>query len=176
MKIHIQEKRSSMLRILAFSSRTGSDILYLDKFFTEESIYNTAKCEIVGIVTNNPTSPLLTDFSKEKYVLPSQPTLQDYQKYVEKWRKMSDIIILSGYLRVLPPELCSMFEIYNAHPGDIVQHPELKGLDPQKKAIELRLTTTGVVIHEVTLEIDSGKIIARLVSPIRTEDTEESLS
>lgn len=70
------------------------------------------------------------------------------------------IITLHGYLRILPQEVCKTDNlIYNSHPGDIISFPELKGKDPQQKALDLKLDHTGVVIHEVTSNVDSGKIV-----------------
>lgn len=69
-----------------------------------------------------------------------------------------DFITLHGYLRILP-EL--PVKAYNGHPGDIVTYPELKGKDPQQKALDLKLPQTGCIIHEVTQELDSGTIVAQ---------------
>ena len=45
------------------------------------------------------------------------------------------------------------------HPGDIVKYPSLKGIHPQKKALQMGLEETGVVIHEVDKTVDGGEII-----------------
>ena len=67
---------------------------------------------------------------------------------------------MHGYLRIIPEYLCTNFHILNLHPGLITTYPELKGFNPQEKAFKLGLPTSGVVIHEVIPEVDSGKIIA----------------
>ena len=73
----------------------------------------------------------------------------------------NSLITLHGYLRILPPEALHPSNIIlNGHPGDIINFPELKGFNPQKKAIELGLPYTGTVIHHVTSEVDNGPIIA----------------
>ena len=38
-----------------------------------------------------------------------------------------------------PGEVCEKRNIYNGHPGLITQYPQLKGKDPQQKAIDLGL-------------------------------------
>tara|TARA_B100000575_G_scaffold24030_2_gene16340 strand:- start:3545 stop:4075 length:531 start_codon:yes stop_codon:yes gene_type:complete len=81
-------------------------------------------------------------------------------------------ITLHGYLRIMP-EIPN--EMYNGHPGDIIKYPELKGKDPQKKALELGLPTTGCVIHKVTKEVDSGEILDYNTLKILEDETEESL-
>lgn len=83
-------------------------------------------------------------------------------------------ITLHGYLRLIPQDGISD-NMYNVHPGDIVKYPELKGIHPQAKAIELNLPSTGVVIHKVIPEVDSGEIISSAEYTINNNETEHSL-
>ena len=83
------------------------------------------------------------------------------------------IITLHGYLRIIPDKICDKFVVINGHPGDIVEYPELKGKDPQKKALELKLPSTGVVLHKAIAEVDAGEILLRAYHPIR-EGTDEN--
>lgn len=85
------------------------------------------------------------------------------------------LVTLHGYLRILPAEVCDHHTVINGHPGDIVLHPELKGKDPQKKALELGLESTGVVLHQAIAEVDAGEIITRAYYPIPEGCTEEQL-
>lgn len=87
----------------------------------------------------------------------------------------STVVTLHGYLRILPPSTAMSQEIYNGHPGDIVKWPQLKGKDPQAKAIAMKLDSTGCVIHRVTPEVDEGNIVRHLAIKISEDDTEESL-
>lgn len=72
------------------------------------------------------------------------------------------IITLNGYLRIIPDNIVDSNEIiYNVHPGDIENYPELKGKHPQQAALELKLPSTGVIIHKVDKTVDGGEIIDR---------------
>jgi folate-dependent phosphoribosylglycinamide formyltransferase PurN len=84
------------------------------------------------------------------------------------------LVTLHGYLRLIPQNAISD-RMYNVHPGDIVKYPELKGIHPQAKALELGLSSTGVVIHEVTPEVDNGKIISSAQYTIDSNETKYSL-
>ena len=92
------------------------------------------------------------------------------EEYSGKW-----LITLHGYLRILPADICEKFEVYNGHPGDIRTYPILKGKDPQKKALELKLPTTGTVIHRVTPEVDEGEIMRLHACRIEENETLDSL-
>jgi folate-dependent phosphoribosylglycinamide formyltransferase PurN len=64
--------------------------------------------------------------------------------------------------------------ILNLHPGVL---PLLAGKDPQKKALDLKLKSTGNTIHIVTEKIDdSSCIIGTDEVFIDERETEESLS
>ena len=54
--------------------------------------------------------------------LPNIPTLED----IENVLKDNAIITLHGWLRIMPPDICEKYLIYNGHPGLITKYPELK--------------------------------------------------
>lgn len=85
------------------------------------------------------------------------------------------LITLHGYLRILPQEVVEKHEVINGHPGDIIKYPELKGKDPQAKAIELGLPSTGVVLHKAVAEVDAGEILKHQVRTIHAGTTTEQL-
>lgn len=164
-----------MIHILAWSSRSGSDLIYLYNYLES---HPTLQTRISGVVTNNKTSKLV-DFCKENeircFLLPEKPELGDYLSYLGLWKKW-DYSFLMGWMRILPSEVCSELEILNCHPGLITKYPLLKGKDPQRRALELGLSFTGVVIHRVSPEVDSGEILLEEEILIENTDTEETLS
>ena len=86
----------------------------------------------------------------------SKPTVEQYLELFPK----DALITMHGWLRIVPGEVCEKRNIYNGHPGLITKHPELKGKDPQLKAIELGHNVGGCIIHEATAELDGGPIAA----------------
>ena len=70
------------------------------------------------------------------------------------------LITLNGWLRIVPSDKCSKFNIYNGHPGLITKYPELKGKDPQQRAIDNlhKYDYIGSVVHKVVEEVDAGEI------------------
>lgn len=73
-------------------------------------------------------------------------------------------VLLIGYLRILSKEVCERHEIYNVHPADIVNYPELKGKDPiervyQEDPAHIKYDRLGVVLHRVIPEVDEGQIL-----------------
>lgn len=70
------------------------------------------------------------------------------------------VVTLNGWLKIVPEEICDKWNIYNGHPGLITKYPELKGKDPQIRAIEGDYETAGCVIHKAVAEVDGGEIIS----------------
>lgn len=85
---------------------------------------------------------------------PTENELRDILQYFE-----DPIITLHGWLRVMPADICSEFNIYNGHPGLITEYPELKGKDPQVRAFEGKYEVAGAVIHKVTAGVDEGRVL-----------------
>ena len=141
---------------VAFFSMTGSEIQKI----SQRLEINPDKIFIHYNKRLNPVDFVLNSEINNK-LIKNKPNVEDFD-CLNLYEIIGEtpIITLHGFLRIVPPEICSKFKIYNCHPGDIITYPELKGLDPQKKAVELKLPTTGVVIHEVSPELDSGEIVA----------------
>lgn len=84
------------------------------------------------------------------------------------------VVTLHGYNRIIP-ERALTEKMYNVHPGDTIKYPELRGKDPQKKALELGLNSTGVIIHQVDEGVDTGETQMVGTHPIREGITEKEL-
>jgi folate-dependent phosphoribosylglycinamide formyltransferase PurN len=156
------------MKWVAFYSQTGSEIVNISKAInrwpdlvvTNKQDDKTTHVELVQRVRHGETN-LVT--------LPAWPKEIDYLKAAdqlgfsilrEEWMK-EVLITLHGYLRILPPDFTKSSTIYNGHPGAIHIHPELKGLNPQKKAWTENHIRVGCVIHKVIPELDDGPIVEK---------------
>jgi folate-dependent phosphoribosylglycinamide formyltransferase PurN len=138
---------------IVFFSQTGTEIVDIaeslgrwpDKIITNKRPENLRKIndKLLG---------------KEIVYLPNKPSLKDYQEILNKHDDL--IITLHGWLRIMPAEICNEYAIFNGHPGLITEYPELKGKDPQMRALEGKYPVMGCVLHKVTAGVDEGKVIA----------------
>lgn len=92
-----------------------------------------------------------------------------------------DIVTLHGYMRIIPESVIRKnAPIYNGHPGLITRYPELKGKDPQVRAmVDLdQYEYIGCVLHRVTEDLDGGPIISFKETPVTEElkDSEQAWS
>ena len=145
-----------MKRWVTFFSQTGSEIANVaTRLFHCPDVIITNKESIDGI-----DNELLKIGYERMYFLPKKPTIEDYETAFEDAKITPDdtIITLHGYLRILPPELCSRFNIVNCHPALISHFPELKGFDPQKRSVGYDVI--GTTLHKVIAEVDAGEIVS----------------
>lgn len=145
------------MKWVAFYSYTGSEL---------KQVIEKLKHVPDIIVTNNP-EPVDAFSAYNVHSVPYRPTIADYDTIFDQLQgtPVEDIVItLHGWNRIVPDVLCSYYIIYNVHPGDVIKYPVLRGADPQRKAIELQLPDTCVIIHEVTPVLDGGPIIRKSTS------------
>lgn len=145
---------------IAFFSQTGSEISTIIK--------KTGKHPFAVITTNKDFIPSPTNEKniREKFEFENIFIIDrniEEIKYESLLKNLNvsreDLITLHGYLRIIPASICKYYSIYNLHPGLITKYPILKGKDPQQKAFNLGLKESGVIIHKVVPEVDSGPVV-----------------
>ena len=63
-------------------------------------------------------------------------------------------------------------KILNIHPSLL---PKYKGLNTHKRVLENGEKLTGCTVHEVTPELDSGRILGQATVPVLPNDTVETI-
>jgi len=71
------------------------------------------------------------------------------------------LICLVGCLKILPKDLCDRHFVVNLHPANIVQYPELKGLNPVEKFFELFAgeEPQANVLHRAREDVDNADCV-----------------
>ena len=136
---------------IAFFSQTGSEIVEVSKLLGRWPNM---------IVTNERPEHLRKihpALEARVIFVENNPTEEELGVLVDCFE--NPLVTLHGWLRIMPPSICNDYEIYNGHPGLITEYPELKGKDPQQKAFDLGLESSGCVIHRVTEGVDEGEIL-----------------
>ena len=85
-----------------------------------------------------------------------------------------ELICLAGFMRVLSSSFVDSWtgKILNIHPSLL---PKYKGLNTHKRVLENGERLTGCTVHEVTPELDSGRILGQATVPVLPNDTVESI-
>ena len=79
-----------------------------------------------------------------------------------------DLILLAGFMRILSPEFIKEIKIpiVNIHPSLL---PKYKGTHAIERAYNSGDTESGITIHYVNEELDSGEIILQKAIPIEKD-------
>src|SRR5271169_5592805 len=86
-----------------------------------------------------------------------------------------EIVCLAGFMRLLTAWFVARWSgrMLNIHPALL---PQFKGLHTHRRALEAKAKQHGATVHFVSLDMDSGPIIAQDSVPVLDGDTEETLA
>jgi len=91
-----------------------------------------------------------------------------------------DLVFLAGYLKKMGPTVLRAYEnrIFNIHPSLLPKYggEGMYGIKVHKAVLEAAETETGITIHRVSAEYDTGEIIAQRKVPVLDGDTPETLA
>jgi len=83
-----------------------------------------------------------------------------------------DLIVLAGYMRILPSEIVNNHKIINIHPSLL---PKFKGMNSIEEAYNAKVPKTGVTVHYVDEGVDTGAVIEQVEIDIMPDITIEEL-
>jgi phosphoribosylglycinamide formyltransferase 1 len=98
------------------------------------------------------------------------------RRYIEAVAALDPaLIVLAGFMRVVKPGFLAAFSgrVINLHPSLL---PSFPGLDGIGQALRYGVRVTGCTVHEVTAEIDAGRILDQTAVRVEPDDTASSLA
>lgn len=89
--------------------------------------------------------------------------------------RQPDLVLLSGYMRIVGAELVDEFagRMINQHPSLL---PRYKGLNTYSRVLAAGDQHHGASVHFVTAELDGGPVIAQVRVPVLDDDDPASLA
>ncbi|HEY3391026.1 MAG TPA: phosphoribosylglycinamide formyltransferase [Prolixibacteraceae bacterium] len=165
-----------MKNIAIFASGSGSNAENIIRYFK-----NHPSVKIDSVWSNK----------KEAYVLQRAQNLgvearyftrEDFRgsdKMVKELQlRKVDLIVLAGFLWLVPPEFVSSFNIINIHPALLPAYggKGMYGSIVHESIIRNREKESGITIHLVNNEFDKGEHLLQVKCPVFPEDTAETLA
>ena len=85
-----------------------------------------------------------------------------------------DLVVLAGFMRILSADFVRVWRghILNIHPSIL---PAFKGAHAIRDAFAYGVKVTGVTVHFVTEDLDTGPVVAQEAVPVAPRDTLKSL-
>ena len=170
------------LNLCVLASGRGSNLKSIIR--SQKSGKISSKVAIV--ISNNSNSGALN--IAESYQIPnfhlSQRMFSSESEYVKKFSELLrsynvDLIILAGYMKLIPVEIVREYKnrILNIHPALIPSFcgKGLYGLKVHEAVLNYGAKVTGVTVHLVDEEYDTGPIVLQKTLKVKDDDTPESL-
>ena len=149
-----------MFKIAVLASGSGSNAQNIYEYFEDSQL---ARVEL--IVTNNPKAGVISRFQdKNTAVLVFDPSTGS-QEMLNKLKSSVDIILLAGYMRLIPKDWTKAFahRIVNIHPALL---PKFGGKGMYGRRVHQAVSESGdlksgITIHLVNERYDEGAIVAQ---------------
>jgi phosphoribosylglycinamide formyltransferase-1 len=165
-----------MKRIAIFASGSGTNAQKIIEYFAEskdivvdslwsnnENAYALIRAERLGVETFT--------FDKEELYYSNEILDQLNDRRI-------DMIVLAGFLWLLPQSLTELFIVVNIHPALLPKFggKGMYGLHVHKAVLAGKEKESGITIHYVNERYDSGDIIFQAKCPVYETDTPEELA
>ena len=92
---------------------------------------------------------------------------------IDAWQPA--LVVLAGFMRILTSAFVTHYagRLVNIHPSLL---PAFPGLNTYQQALDAGCKITGATVHQVTVDVDHGPILAQAVVPIIAGDTAATLA
>lgn len=171
------------MNIAVFASHGGSDLQAIIDGCKNEQINAT----VVVVISNNKDSVALQR-AKNENIPNFHMSAKKYgseeilAKEILNILKQNDVdmIFLAGYMRLLHASILEKYDnrIFNIHPALLPKFggKGMFGMNVHNAVIQAKEKETGVTIHRVNAEYDSGEIVAQTKVAVMENDTPEILA
>jgi phosphoribosylglycinamide formyltransferase 1 len=163
-------------RIALFASGSGTNAQNIIEYFSEnESVV------IDSLWTNNPDAYALErakKFGIRTFVF-SREEFRKTNKVVEELQKRKvNLIVLAGFLWLIPANLIQNFRIINIHPALLPKYggKGMYGMKVHEAVVENKDSESGISIHFVNEKYDEGEIIFQAKCAVSPNDLPEDVA
>lgn len=145
-----------------------------------DAIENNELDAKINIVISNNSDAYALERAKKSNI--KTYVLKDYKDEKELYDVLKksdvDLVILAGYLKLIPVNVIRDFTLINTHPALLPKYggKGMYGMNVHRAVVENKEKETGVTLHFVNEEYDKGKIIAQTKVKVSKKDTPEDVS
>ena len=162
-------------KIVIFISGKGTNALNIINWFRDSN-----EISVIKVYSNNKNSP---SFNNKNDSIIDASYFSNEQLSTSVFEELKiidpDLIVLAGFLKKIPNTYIDYFKnkIINIHPSILPSYggKGMYGSKIHNKVIENNETETGITIHYVSNQYDSGEIIFQKKISIEDNDTARSI-
>ncbi len=168
--------KMNVKKIALFASGSGTNAENIIKYFSGND-----EIRVDSLWSNKPGALALQ--RAEKYgvetVVFNRSQLNETGEVVQKLkeRKIS-LIVLAGFLWLIPENLINNFTIINIHPALLPKYggKGMYGMRVHQAVVENREKESGITIHYVNQAYDEGQVIFQEKCPVLPDDKPEDVA
>lgn len=164
-----------MKHIVIFASGGGSNAEVIINHFK-----NSTEVKVVAVVCNNKNAGVIEKAhgNDVPVITINKNDLTGSNLALKLKALRTDLIVLAGFLWLIPAHLIQEFAIINIHPSLLPKHggKGMYGLNVHKAVLAANDTESGMTVHKVSEEYDRGEIILQATCDVLPTDTPETLA
>jgi phosphoribosylglycinamide formyltransferase-1 len=163
-------------KIALFASGSGTNAQNIIKYFSDNE-----NVKIDSLWSNNKEAYALERAKKLKidvFVF-NKEEFKNSNLVVEKLKERGvNLIVLAGFLWLVPNSLIENFKIINIHPALLPKYGGrgMYGMNVHKAVVDNKEIESGISIHFVNEKYDEGKLIYQAKCSVLPEDTPEDVA
>lgn len=165
-----------MKRIAIFASGSGTNAQRIIEYFSASK-----EVFVDSLWSNNENAYALIRAEKlgiETFTFDSDEFYRSNEILDKLYDHRIDIIVLAGFLWLVPRSLTELFTVVNIHPALLPKYggKGMYGANVHKAVLAAKDKESGITIHHVNQNYDDGDIIFQATCPVMPGDTPESLA
>jgi len=165
-----------MKRIAIFASGSGTNAQKIIEYFSASK-----EIFVDSLWSNNENAYALIRAERlgiETFTFDSDEFYRSNEMLDKLYDHRIDMIVLAGFLWLVPRSLTELFTVVNIHPALLPKYggKGMYGMNVHKAVLASKDKESGITIHYVNQEYDKGDIIFQATCPIVSGDTPESLA
>lgn len=165
-----------MKKIAIFASGSGSNAENIARYFAGSENLN------IECIYSNKTDAYVLDRAK-KFNIPTRVFSKDefYNTniIVNQLKGLNiDLVVLAGFLWLIPENLINQFTIINIHPALLPKYggKGMYGSKVHQAVVDNHEKESGITIHYVNEKYDEGQIIFQAKCPVNENDTADDVA
>lgn len=163
-------------RIALFASGSGSNVQNIVEYFADNE-----KVVVDSVWCNNPEAYVLERARKlnVETIVFTRNDFRNTDFVVDELKKRKiDLVVLAGFLWLIPSNLIRNFTIVNIHPALLPKFggKGMYGMNVHQAVVDNRESESGITIHYVNENYDEGKIVFQAKCDVLPDDTAEDVA
>ncbi|MBN1925430.1 MAG: phosphoribosylglycinamide formyltransferase [Prolixibacteraceae bacterium] len=163
-------------KIALFASGSGTNVQNIIEYFADNEII-----DVDSVWCNNPKAYVLERAAKSKidaFVFTREQFYQTNEVLHKLKERNVNLIVLAGFLWLIPVELIKNFTIINIHPALLPKYggKGMYGMKVHQAVVENKDKESGISVHYVNENYDEGKLIFQARCDVAPEDSPEAVA